>query len=97
MSYKARAKSEGVADEGGSLMCSAHNCPNRWSVKIESPMCRYHAWEKPEDWPSITESLRRNGPWLLRNDKESPGVSEMKARMRKGGKLTAPELEWRTA
>jgi hypothetical protein len=30
------------------LMCSVHNCPNRWSVHMEGekPKCSKHQWEK---------------------------------------------------
>lgn len=93
MSYKARAKSEGVSDGGGSLMCHAHDCPMKWSVNAGTPLCSYHAWADEKQWPSITESLRRSGPWLLRDTAETDTVRDMKTRMRKGFKFTAPELE----
>lgn len=86
MSFAKPEKQE--ADTGGSLMCSARNCPNRWSVKTESPLCSYHAWEPPARWPSITESLRRSGLWALRHDGESPAVRDMKTRVRKGHQFT---------
>ena len=31
-------------DEYKALMCSVHGCPNRWSVKIDAPMCSFHQW-----------------------------------------------------
>ena len=82
MSYKARARSDGVQDvDGPALGCSAHGCPLKWSVKIESPLCSYHAWEDPVKWRGITESLRRDGAWR-RPLAESREVREMKTRLR---------------
>jgi hypothetical protein len=47
-----------VADEAAvdqSLLCSAHGCPNRWSVDAgHGKACRAHAWAQPHDWPQIT-------------------------------------------
>ena len=75
------------ANSGPSLMCSAHGCPLRWSVKIESPLCSYHAWEDPVKWPYITDELRRIGIWKLETGKESPTVRDMKTRLRTGFKF----------
>ena len=41
------------------LMCSAHGCPNKWSVQIggSKPLCSAHQWSDPSDWGSITSKL----------------------------------------
>lgn len=37
------------------LMCSAHGCPNRWSVDGPSGRCcSAHAWAPTGHWPGIT-------------------------------------------
>ena len=83
-------------DQGYSLTCSAHGCPLRWSVQIEGALCSYHAWSDPVKWPGISEELRRIGAWRHPKVPESPGVKDMKTRMRSGfsfsslaGKLAA--------
>lgn len=37
-----------------SLMCQAHECPNRWSVDTGSKLCSAHAWADPSEWRHIT-------------------------------------------
>lgn len=41
------------------LMCSAHGCPNRWTVdsndKGINRLCSAHAWADAERWPEITQ------------------------------------------
>lgn len=59
------AKQNNVETQDNSLMCSAHGCPNKWSVQIESRLCSYHAWSEPKLWPSITERIRNEGNWQL--------------------------------
>jgi len=39
------------------LMCSAHGCPNRWSVNMGKPLCSAHAWAEPEHWGAITARI----------------------------------------
>lgn len=78
---------EAAANENRALMCSAHGCPMRWSVKIESPLCSYHALEPAHKWPQVSDELCRSGPWLLRKDGDSPTVKDMKTRLRNGGKF----------
>ena len=41
------------------LMCSAHGCPNKWSVQVggSKPMCSAHQWSDPSEWGSITARL----------------------------------------
>ena len=39
------------------LMCSAHGCPNRWSVNMGKPLCSAHAWADPEHWGAITARI----------------------------------------
>jgi len=95
MSYKTRAKDEGVVDDGGSLMCRAHGCPLKWSVQTgEVTACSYHAWSDPKEWPRITEQIRM-GLAVLKREGETVTVADMKTRLRKGGKLNAPD--WNVA
>lgn len=42
-----------------SLMCSAHGCPNRWSVD-PGRLCSAHAWVEPAQWPEVTQQQRDN-------------------------------------
>ena len=44
-------------NEESRLMCSAHGCPNRWSVNMGRPLCSAHAWADPEDWGAVTAKL----------------------------------------
>jgi hypothetical protein len=76
-------------DKGPSLMCSAHGCPLRWAVRVESPLCSYHAWEEPIKWPAITDELCRIGPWLRAKSPESPTVADMKTRVRSGFRFSS--------
>ena len=62
MTYLKKTPSENTSE--ASLMCSAHGCPMKWSVD-PGQLCSYHAFVEPKEWPSITESLRRDGPWEL--------------------------------
>jgi hypothetical protein len=82
MSYKNTARAVQVDEQQEqSLRCSAHGCPLKWSVKIESGLCSYHAWEDPVKWHAITDELRRTGTWH-RASAESREVQEMKTRLR---------------
>ena len=36
------------------LMCSAHGCPNRWSVDPGQPLCSSHYHADPVTWPQVT-------------------------------------------
>ena len=36
-------------DEYKALMCSFLGCKNRWSVKIDAPMCSFHQWGAPKE------------------------------------------------
>lgn len=89
MSFAKPAKQE--ADAGHSLMCSAHGCPMKWSVQVESPLCSFHAWDDPRLWHSITDALRQTGPWKLPTLGDSPTVRDMKTRMRVGHRFTSLE------
>jgi hypothetical protein len=43
------------ANDDRALMCSAHQCPNRWSVDNGSGrLCSAHAWSDRLEWPAIT-------------------------------------------
>jgi len=57
---------QGIADNIGpasgfapEFMCSAHGCPNRWSVEGggsgHGRLCSAHAWADPHRWPEITQ------------------------------------------
>lgn len=46
---------DAAAGDDRSLMCSAHGCPNRWSVDIGRRMCSAHYHADPIEWPSVTE------------------------------------------
>ena len=35
--------------------CTAHGCPNRWSIS-EGRLCSAHAWSNAKDWPKITDA-----------------------------------------
>lgn len=56
--YKATAADRRIADDEQServLMCSAHGCPNRWSVDGPAGRCcSAHAWAPTGQWPGIT-------------------------------------------
>lgn len=62
-----------VADDSvqdRALMCSAHGCPNRWSVTgcDNRTCCSAHAWASPHLWPQITqEQLDAQTDRALRN------------------------------
>ena len=62
MSYTAaRARQEAKNDDGGnqSLMCSARNCPNLWSIESSNHarLCRWHADVRPHRWPEVTRDM----------------------------------------
>lgn len=38
-------------DEMQRLMCSVSGCQNRWTVKIDKPMCSFHQWGPKKDKP----------------------------------------------
>ncbi len=58
------SRDQAVADHGGyargyspDMMCSAHGCPNRWSVDAGAGrLCSAHAWASTHDWPRITQA-----------------------------------------
>ena len=58
MSYKNTAADRRISDDDHAeraLMCSAHGCPNRWSVDGPSGRCcSAHAWAPTGQWPVIT-------------------------------------------
>jgi hypothetical protein len=39
------------------LMCSAHGCPNKWTVNMVRPLCSAHQWADPADWGAVTAKL----------------------------------------
>lgn len=62
--FRELANQKAAPDDGFTLRCSAHGCPQRWSVD-PGRLCSYHAWEDPKNWPRITADLRSIGPWEL--------------------------------
>lgn len=47
-------------DSDKHLMCSAHECPNRWSNNFDRPLCAAHDRADYHDWPAVTDQqLRR--------------------------------------
>jgi len=59
---KPETKKEDNFDAMQKLMCSVHNCQNRWSVKADGdkPKCSKHQWEKTTDYktPNLTELFK---------------------------------------
>jgi len=55
----ANKRDQRIADETGiaqALMCTAHGCPNRWSVDAgNGKLCSAHAWVEPHLWPQISQ------------------------------------------
>lgn len=41
-------------DNDRTLMCTAHECPNRWSVNFDRPLCSAHARAEFADWSYVT-------------------------------------------
>jgi hypothetical protein len=62
----ARLRDKRIADEANGAdreqMCRASDCPNRWSVHTEgsAPLCSAHRWSEPQDWPAVTEKVKRD-------------------------------------
>ncbi len=51
---------ENQDDSDKHLMCSAHECPNRWSVNFDRPLCSAHFKADFADWSYVTDQeLRR--------------------------------------
>ena len=47
---------ESTDDETQKLMCSMPGCKNRWTVKIDKPMCSFHQWgQAPKVYTNYTE------------------------------------------
>lgn len=70
MAYTLKKKTE-PQDDARKLMCSAHGCPQRWSVEGgNGRLCSYHAWEPSQNWPRITQDLQSLGPWRLEKERE---------------------------
>jgi hypothetical protein len=45
-----------LSDTG--LSCSAHGCPNRWSIDVGSRLCTAHAGAQPHDWERVSYEQR---------------------------------------
>ena len=48
MTFAKANKTEKFDDEFARLLCSVPGCGQRWSVKIDKPMCSFHQWGKTE-------------------------------------------------
>ena len=44
-------------NEESRLMCSAHGCPNKWTINMGRPLCSAHQWADPADWGAVTAKL----------------------------------------
>lgn len=51
MSFAKPTQKSDEFDEMQRLMCSVPGCPNRWTVKIDKPMCSFHQWGPRKDKP----------------------------------------------
>jgi hypothetical protein len=58
------------ADEYQRLMCSTPGCQNRWSVKIDRPMCSFHQWGTSVKPKSDIHSVLKTKPVPHWNDKD---------------------------
>ena len=60
MSFIKPEKKSDERDPTAELMCSVPGCPNRWTVKIDRPLCSGHQWGKfPKD---LSEQLKPKEP-----------------------------------
>lgn len=48
-------KTQSVVEDDHNLMCTAQECPNRWSVSSQM-LCGAHAWAEPKNWAMITNA-----------------------------------------
>ena len=46
MSFIKPDKKTDTVDPMRELMCSVGGCQNRWSVKLDRPMCSFHQWNE---------------------------------------------------
>jgi len=58
------------ADEYQRLICSVSGCQNRWSVKIDRPMCSFHQWGTSAKPTSDIHKLLTKKPVAHWNDKD---------------------------
>lgn len=43
-------------EQGASLMCEAHGCPNRWSIdQGNGRLCSWHDRAPASQWPAVTQ------------------------------------------
>jgi hypothetical protein len=61
-------------DEVQRLMCSVPGCQNRWSVKIDKPMCSFHQWGTTAKPKSDIHSVLKTKPVKHWNDTDSGEV-----------------------
>jgi hypothetical protein len=50
-------------DEYKKLMCSFPGCKNRWSVRIDAPMCSFHQWGSHPPRPKEIELKPKTPQW----------------------------------
>ena len=53
---RAPAPPPAAPEEDHRLMCTAHGCPNRWSVDDGTRMCSAHYHAPFADWPAVTQA-----------------------------------------
>ncbi len=91
-----RERTDPPPPDDSDLMCVAHGCPNRWSVRKdgEQALCSAHAWSEPHLWPRITQEQldaqtdrARNNAFAasksveaLKHDRHLPERAELMAR-----------------
>ena len=66
MTFAKANKTEKFDDEFARLLCSVPGCGQRWSVKIDKPMCSFHQWGKTETKKSLP--IPKNPPVKHWND-----------------------------
>jgi hypothetical protein len=71
---KPTPKQESGFDEYQRLMCSVSGCPNRWSVKIDKPMCSFHQWGTTAKPKSDIHTALKKPPVKHWNDTDSDEV-----------------------
>jgi hypothetical protein len=68
--FKNSTQQESGFDEMQRLMCSVSGCQNRWSVKIDRPMCSFHQWGTSAKPTSDIHKLLTKKPVSHWNEKD---------------------------
>jgi hypothetical protein len=74
MTFAKANKTESFDDGIQHLMCSVPGCQNRWSVKIDRPMCSFHQWGTSVKPKSDIHSVLKTKPVKHWNDTDSGEV-----------------------